>query len=82
MNVARTENDVIVRVSDNGHGIAADQIERVREPFFSTRAEGTGLGLRIAERIAKAHSGEIRIESAEGSGTTVEVRLPAYAPTP
>jgi len=49
---------------------------RLFEPFYTTRADGTGLGLPLARRIARAHGGEIDVESAPGAGTTVVVRLP------
>jgi two-component system sensor histidine kinase HydH len=74
------ESEISVRIRDNGSGMAPEVRARVFEPLFSTRAEGTGLGLPIARRIAVAHGGEIRIESAPGSGTTVEVRLPRSVP--
>ena len=69
-----------IRIRDGGRGMPSDVLERSREPFFTTRPGGTGLGLGIAERIAKAHGGELVILSAEGVGTTVEVRLPAERP--
>jgi signal transduction histidine kinase len=74
------ESEISVRIRDNGSGMAPEVRARVFEPLFSTRAEGTGLGLPIARRIAVAHGGEIRVESAPGSGTTVEVRLPRSVP--
>jgi signal transduction histidine kinase len=49
--------------------------DRVLEPFFSTKDEGTGLGLPMAHRIALAHGGSLEIESAPGRGTTVTVAL-------
>jgi two-component system sensor histidine kinase AtoS len=78
--IVSRESDVSVRIRDDGLGMPPEVRERVFEPLFSTRAEGTGLGLPIARRIAVAHGGEIRIESASGSGTTVEVRLPRSVP--
>ena len=53
-----------------------DQLERVFEPLFTTRPGGTGLGLTVAQRIASAHGGSIRLASEPDRGTTVEVRLP------
>lgn len=67
---------VVVSVRDTGAGIPADELKRVFEPLFSTRSGGTGLGLTVAQRIARAHGGEIEIESAPGAGTTVRVLLP------
>jgi two-component system sensor histidine kinase FlrB len=51
----------------------------VFDPFFSTKADGTGLGLPIARQIAVAHGGSLTIESVPGDGTRVEVRLPLAA---
>lgn len=65
-----------VTVSDNGAGIPEPELIRVFEPLFSTRPEGTGLGLTIARRIAVAHRGTLELESEVGEGTTVAVRLP------
>jgi len=69
-------DEVIIQIHDDGPGMPPDVQDRAFEPLFSTRTEGTGLGLPIARRIAVAHGGGIHIESAPGSGTTVEVRLP------
>jgi signal transduction histidine kinase len=74
------EDEVIIQISDDGPGMSPEVRDRAFEPLFSTRAEGTGLGLPIARRIAVAHGGEIRIESEPGSGTSVEVRLPRSIP--
>jgi signal transduction histidine kinase len=65
--------EVTVVIRDNGRGIPADQLSRVREPFYSTRSDGTGLGLAFADRIAIAHRAEIRIESGSERGKMVEV---------
>ncbi len=75
-------SDFLIAVTDTGTGIPPDHVERVLDPFFSTKAEGTGLGLSIARQIATAHGGSLRLESVQGKGTRVEVRLPlAAAPT-
>jgi signal transduction histidine kinase len=65
-----------VTVSDNGTGISEHALSRVFEPLFSTRPEGTGLGLPIARRIAVAHRGTLELESEAEQGTTVTVQLP------
>jgi two-component system nitrogen regulation sensor histidine kinase GlnL len=69
-------NYVEVEIADNGVGIKRDEIDRVFEPFYSTKTRGTGLGLVIAKRIIDGHGGEIEIQSEEGEGTKVLVRLP------
>src|SRR5262249_54159539 len=71
---------VVVTVSDNGRGIAAEDLDRVLEPFYTTRPGGTGLGLPIARQLAVAHGGDLRVESAVGVGTTVTIRLPRARP--
>jgi len=70
---------VRVVVTDSGSGISPADLEHVFDPFFSTKADGTGLGLPIARQIAAAHGGSLTIESAPGDGTRVEVRLPLTA---
>lgn len=76
------EGRVVVIVRDDGVGIPEDNRGRVFEPLFSTRPEGTGLGLTVARRIAVAHGGDLELESAPGEGTTVQVVLPLSHPTP
>jgi two-component system sensor histidine kinase FlrB len=78
--VARHRDGVSIAIRDTGRGIPLENIERIFEPFYSTRPEGTGLGLAIAQRIATAHGGELEIESTPGAGTTVRLRLPQVAP--
>jgi len=69
-----------VTVSDNGSGIPERELSRIFEPLFSTRPEGTGLGLTIARRIAVAHRGTLELDSEVGKGTTVTIQL-ALAPS-
>jgi signal transduction histidine kinase/DNA-binding response OmpR family regulator len=65
-----------VAFSDTGHGIPAELLDHVFEPFFSTREDGTGLGLTVSNNVVKRHGGEITIESTVGEGTTFTVWLP------
>lgn len=76
-----SETHVTVTVRDRGRGIPAEALDRVFEPFFTTRPGGTGIGLAVARRIVTAHRGEVALSSEPGRGTLVEVRLPA-APLP
>jgi signal transduction histidine kinase len=75
---SRAPEGVLVRVTDDGCGMAPDVLERVFDPFFTTKGvgEGTGLGLAISYQIVRSHGGEIRIDSAPGKGTGVRVFLP------
>jgi two-component system NtrC family sensor kinase len=75
--VSPDENFVEILVSDTGLGIAEGDLPHIFEPFFTTKEDGLGLGLTVAERIIKDHSGEISIETKEGKGTTVKITLPA-----
>ena len=80
----RTTSDgdnVCIRISDSGHGIPEDVMQKIRDPFFTTKevGKGTGLGLSIVDQIVTAHGGELFIESEEGRGTTVSVVLPIEA---
>jgi signal transduction histidine kinase len=79
--VAVEDGDGVVRVAirDAGRGMSPEVRARLFEPFYTTRSDGTGLGLPLARRIARAHGGEIDVESAPGAGTTVVVRLPRAA---
>ena len=70
------ESHVIVRFTDTGGGISAENLSRVFEPYFTTKTSGTGLGLLIVRRIVREHGGEMSIESSEGKGLTLTIRLP------
>ena len=72
---ARDANQVVIRISDDGEGIAGDAADHVLEPLFSTRAFGIGLGLPLVKQIVERHGGSIDIDSTEGQGTTVTLRL-------
>jgi two-component system NtrC family sensor kinase len=76
--IALTRDDAahIISVTDTGIGISADDLEHVFESFYSTKPDGTGLGLPIAKQIAVAHGGSLQIASVPGEETRVEVRLP------
>jgi PAS domain S-box-containing protein len=69
---------VWVSVVDTGGGIPQEQINRIFEPFYTTKKKGTGLGLMIVQRIIQAHGGRIELESHVGRGTTFRLWLPLY----
>ncbi len=66
-----------VRVRDRGPGIPPEMAGRIFNPFFTTKAEGTGMGLALVHRIVTAHGGSVRLVAQEGPGTAFEVELPA-----
>ena len=68
-----------VRVRDNGCGIPADKLDRIFNPFFTTKEKGTGLGMAIAQKIVEAHEGTIDVVSEAGRGTEFKVTLPLPA---
>jgi PAS domain S-box-containing protein len=68
---------VSIYVKDNGSGIDKDDLDRIWEPFFSTKSKGTGLGLSVCRQIATLHNGTIEIESEKGKGTTATITLPS-----
>jgi PAS domain S-box-containing protein len=72
---------VSVQISDTGRGISEPDLARIFEPFFSTRAKGTGLGLWVTQDIVRHHGGRIEATSEEGAGTTFNVILPVDSPT-
>lgn len=77
---ARTDEGMLeLKVRDDGIGMAPDVLDRVGTPFFTTRAEGTGLGLTQCQRLIGTAGGRFRIESEPGKGTTVTIVLPTAA---
>jgi signal transduction histidine kinase len=68
-----------VALEDTGCGIPKDALPRIFDPFYSTFGAGTGLGLAVSHRIIEAHNGLLHVESEEGKGTVVRMRLRALA---
>jgi hypothetical protein len=74
---ARREGEfAVVRITDTGRGIASDSLNKIFKPFFTTRKEGTGLGLSLAKGIVESHKGRIEVTSEPGHGAQFEVWLP------
>ncbi|MFO1458124.1 MAG: ATP-binding protein [Verrucomicrobiota bacterium] len=76
LSTGTTPDDVWLAVADTGSGIAADQLNRLFEPFYTTKRKGSGLGLMVVQRIVQDHGGRIDVESEVGRGTTFRIRLP------
>ncbi|WP_217434839.1 sensor histidine kinase [Marinifaba aquimaris] len=70
------KNFVIISVKDNGPGINQEQINKVFEPFYTTRGQGTGLGLAVVKSVVEQHNGQISIESKQSQGAKFIMRLP------
>lgn len=70
---------VIITVTDNGKGIAPDQLEAIFTPYFTTKADGTGLGLAVVQNIIEQHGGAIKVKSIEGKGAVFTIWLPVIA---
>jgi signal transduction histidine kinase len=73
---ARDDNFVEVEIADNGPGIPLGRFDEVFEPFYTTKANGMGMGLSIARTIVEAHDGEITIANGAGQGAVFRIRLP------
>ncbi|HEY5463046.1 MAG TPA: ATP-binding protein [Hanamia sp.] len=74
----KSENSVLITVSDNGNGIPQNIVDKIFQPFFTTKptGSGTGLGLSLSYDIAKAHGGEIKVQTNEGEGSKFIIQLP------
>ena len=74
--INKDSNKIIIDIIDNGKGIPPDNLNKLFEPFFSTKSKGTGLGLAICDKIVKMHNGIIKVKSKEGEGSHFSVILP------
>jgi two-component system, NtrC family, sensor kinase len=79
LSTIRDKNMVEVRVEDNGNGIPLKLLDKIFQPFFTTKptGQGTGLGLSLSYDIVKAHGGEVKVETKEGEGSVFIIILPA-----
>ncbi len=75
----RLNDKVEIKVNDNGNGIPQKVLDKIFQPFFTTKptGQGTGLGLSLAYDIVKAHGGELKVETKEGEGTEFIIQLSA-----
>ena len=79
MRAVEEDTNIRIRLSDTGRGISQDAVEKIFEPFYTTKDKGTGLGLAIVFNIIQKHNGGIAVESEEGHGTTFVITLPKSA---
>ncbi|MFL5382811.1 MAG: sensor histidine kinase [Longimicrobiaceae bacterium] len=82
VSVSRGGGQAEVRVADNGPGIAPENLQRIFQPFVSTKGKGMGLGLAICREIVEGHGGRLDVESTQGKGTTFTVTLPLHTEIP
>ncbi len=76
VNVDETAEEVSIRVSDTGKGMSSETLEKIFEPFYTTKDKGTGLGLAIVFNIVQKHNGKIEAESESGKGAIFRITLP------
>ncbi|WP_113929582.1 ATP-binding protein [Bacillus sp. P14.5] len=73
---AKDATHALIKIQDSGAGMDQERIDRLGEPFYSTKEKGTGLGLAVCKKIIERHQGDISYESKKGKGTTVTISLP------
>lgn len=76
LNYLKSKNELIIKVSDNGIGISADQQKKIFDLYYTTKKEGNGLGLSISQKIIAQHNGSITVTSKQNEGTTFKIILP------
>ena len=69
--------NVVVKIADDGPGIPQDKLDKIFEPYFTTKDKGTGLGLAIVKHNTELYNGTVRVESEAGKGTVFTITLPA-----
>jgi PAS domain S-box-containing protein len=76
--VAREGQQVVIRVVDNGPGVAGDIIDKIFDPFYTTRKDGYGIGLSFSHRVISKHNGRLSAGAAEGGGAEFRIELPLW----
>ncbi|MCK4292166.1 MAG: two-component sensor histidine kinase [Planctomycetes bacterium] len=74
----RQNKDAVIQISDTGNGIAPDKLDSIFDAYYSTRPQGSGLGLPTAKKIVEAHNGTIAVASEPSKGTLFTVTLPLF----
>jgi signal transduction histidine kinase len=73
---ARHDNEAVLRITDTGEGMSEDVLNKIFEPYFTTKDFGSGIGLTLVYKVVKEHYGDISVDSEVGKGTTFSVHLP------
>ena len=73
-----SQNKINITIQDNGSGIKEKDLENIFEPFYTTKSDGTGLGLAVVRAVVHAHNGEIHVGNAEPNGTIFRIDIPVY----
>jgi two-component system sensor histidine kinase FlrB len=74
--VSKNNNAISIALKDNGPGIPKELQEQIFDPFYTTRTQGTGLGLAVVQAVAKVHGGNVQLESTSDSGSVFKITLP------
>lgn len=74
--ISKENNNVCIALQDNGPGIPPEVQDQIFDPFYTTRTQGTGLGLAVVQAVAKAHDGKVMLESMPNKGSTFKITLP------
>ena len=73
---ARQKQYAVIQISDTGSGIAPDKLPHIFDAYYSSRPQGSGLGLPTAKKIVEAHNGTIEVDSEQTKGTSFTIKLP------
>ncbi len=77
LKIYEIDDNIQVKVIDQGNGIPKELMNKIGEPFYTTKEKGTGIGLMVCFQIIESHEGTIKVESNYGSGTTFTVTIPS-----
>ena len=78
LTLSESDNKLLININDDGIGISKEIMDKIYEPFYTTKRSGTGLGVSLSKEIINAHNGNIEYSSVEGNGTEVKIILPSY----
>ena len=76
--VEKNEENVFIKITDNGDGIKQKDLKNLFDPFFTTKSSGTGLGLAVVKAVVSSHQGSVKVSSEEGMGSSFTMRFPLY----